>query len=254
MMLRLIAMLVLLPTLLWASDEEVVLGLSQDRVAITARFDGSDILIFGAVKRESAIPDTPLDVIIAIAGPVSTVTVRRKDRKYGIWVNAAAVNVGWVPSFYAVATSGPFDQVLLASEDQNRNISIERSVQAIVTPGMKENASDFTEALLRIQRDAGVYQMLEGAVDVDQQTLFRTSIALPSNLTEGDYKTRIFLAREGKVISSFETTIEVQKVGLERFLFNLAQDQATLYGLLSLALAVIAGWGASAIFQLIRQG
>ena len=36
--------------------EEVVLGLSQDRVAITANFDGSEILIFGAVKREAPIP------------------------------------------------------------------------------------------------------------------------------------------------------------------------------------------------------
>lgn len=253
-MFRLLAFLLLLPTLLWASDEEVVLGLSQDRVAITARFDGSDILVFGAVKRESAIPETPLDVVIAIAGPVSTVTVRRKDRKYGIWVNAASVNVGWVPSFYAVATSGPFDSVLLAEEDQRHNISIERSIHAIVTPGMREKASDFTDALLRVRREEGVYQMLEGAVDVDQQTLFRTSIALPSNLTEGDYKTRIFLAREGRVISSLETNIAVQKVGLERFLFNLAQNQPTLYGLLSLALAVIAGWGASAVFQLLRQG
>lgn len=254
MMMRLLAIFLLLPTLLWATEEEVVLGLSQDRVAITARFDGSDILIFGAVKRETAIPETPLDVIIAIAGPVSTVTVRKKERKYGIWVNASSVDVGWVPSFYAVATSAPFDTVLTPEEDQRYNISVERSIHAIVTPGMSENAGDFTKALLRVQRDNGVYQKLEGAVLVDQQTLFRSSIALPSNLTEGDYSTRIFLAREGKVISSFETTIAVQKVGLERFLFNLAQDQATIYGLLSLALAVIAGWGASAIFQLIRQG
>ena len=254
MMLRLLSVLLLLPTLLWASDEKVVLGLSQDRVAITARFDGSDILVFGAVKRETAIPETPLDVIIAIAGPVSTVTVRRKEHKYGIWVNAASVKVGWVPSFYAVATSRPFTEALRPEEDQRHNISIERSIHAIITPGMQENASDFTDALLRIQRDNGVYQMLEGAVGVDQQTLFRTSITLPSNLTEGDYTTRIFLAREGKVISTFETTIAVQKVGLERFLFNLAQEKATIYGLLSLALAVIAGWGASAIFQLIRQG
>jgi len=251
---RLLAFLLLVPSLLWAAEEEVVLGLSQDRVAITARFDGSDILIFGAVKRETAIPDTPLNVIITIAGPVSTVTVRRKEQKYGIWVNASSVSVGWAPSFYAVATSAPFDEVLSVDEDLQHNISIERSIRAIIRPGMTENASEFTDALLRIRREEGVYQQLEGAVTVDQQTLFRSSIALPSNLTEGDYLTRIFLTREGKVVSSFETHIAVQKVGLERFLFNLAQNQATLYGLLSLAIAVIAGWGASVVFQLFRQG
>lgn len=253
MILRVLAFLLLLPSALSAAGEEVVLGLSKDRVAITARFDGSDILVFGAVKRETAIPETPLDVIIAIAGPSEPVTVRRKDRKAGIWINAASVTIGSAPTFYAVATSRPFNTVLEPSEDQRFGVSIERSIRAIVTPGMTENAGDFTKALLRIRRDDGVYQMLEGDVEVDQQTLFRASIALPSNLTEGDYRTRIFLTREGKVVSTFETKIAVQKVGLERFLFNLAQDQAAIYGLLSLALAVFAGWGASAIFQLIRQ-
>ena len=43
--------------------EEVVLGLSRDRVAITATFEGSDILIFGAVKREAPISEVPLGVV-----------------------------------------------------------------------------------------------------------------------------------------------------------------------------------------------
>jgi hypothetical protein len=50
------------------------------------------------------------------------------------------------------------------------------------------------------------------------------------------------------------TIIDVRKVGLERFLFNLAQDQAPIYGLLSIVIAVFCGWGASALFRLIRDG
>ncbi|THD76312.1 hypothetical protein E7681_00275 [Thalassobius vesicularis] len=253
-MIRLLVLLALLfARPLWA-EEAVVLGLSRDEVAITARFDGSDILIFGAVKRETAIPTDPLDVIIAIAGPSSPVTLRRKDRVAGIWVNAASVQIGSAPSFYAVASSRPLTQVLSEDEDRRYGISVERSINAIVTPGMTVNANEFTQALLRIRKEEGVYQQLEGAVRVDQQTLFHSSIALPANLTEGTYRTRIFLAREGKVIARLQTKIDVRKVGLERFLYNLAQEQATLYGLLSLVIAVIAGWGASALFRLIRLG
>ncbi|MBA86298.1 TIGR02186 family protein [Thalassobius sp. S69A] len=251
-MIRVLAALFLLLPLAATAAEEVVLGLSQDKVAITARFDGSEILVFGAVKRETPIPDAPLDVIIAIAGPSGPATLRRKDRKFGIWVNAASVQIASAPSFYAVATTRPFEQVLHPFEDLRYGVSLERHIRAVITPGMKENAHDFTEALLRIRRAEGVYQMQEGAVTIDQQTLFRTSIALPSNLTEGAYRTRIYLTRKGQVVSSFETEIDVRKVGLERFLFNLAQEQAALYGLLSLALAVFAGWLASAIFRLIR--
>ena len=73
--------------------EEVVLGLSSDKVAITATFEGSELLVFGAVKREAPIADEPLDVIVAIAGPSETLTVRRKEKRYGIWVNIEAAEL-----------------------------------------------------------------------------------------------------------------------------------------------------------------
>ena len=76
---------------------------------------------------------------------------------------------------------------------------------------------------------------------------------MPANLTEGEYRTRIFLTREGKVLNQFETSIDVHKVGLERFLFKLSRENPLLYGLLSIAIAILAGWLASAFFQVIRS-
>jgi len=110
------------------------------------------------------------------------------------------------------------------------------------------------EAVIRIRRNNNAYQMLEGAVSLDEQTLFRTSINLPSNLTEGAYTTRIFLTRAGRVVSEYDTVIDVRKVGLERWLFTLSREQPMLYGLMSLAIAIAAGWGASAAFQVLRRG
>jgi hypothetical protein len=39
-------------------------------------------------------------------------------------------------------------------------------------------------------------------VDLAEATLFRTSVALPANLTEGNYTVRFFLTRDGAVIDS----------------------------------------------------
>ena len=39
-----------------AAPEAIVAGLSQNRVSITADFDGSEILIYGAVKRDAPAP------------------------------------------------------------------------------------------------------------------------------------------------------------------------------------------------------
>lgn len=93
----------------------------------------------------------------------------------------------------------------------------------------------------------------EGSVALDEQTLFRTSLRLPSNLTEGAYATRIFLTREGAVLDYYETTIDVRKVGLERWLFSMSRQQPLIYGIMSLVIAVAAGWAASAIFTLLRR-
>ncbi len=252
-MLRALALLFALALPAYAA-EEVVLGLSQNKVSITTNFDGSEILIFGAVKRESAIPkDDPLGVIVAIQGPSLPLTVRRKEKRFGIWINVDSVEVDAAPSFYAVATSGPMDDLLSATEDLRYKISIPKAIRSVGAPMTVADSQSFTEAVIRIRKANDLFQLLEGAVELNEETLFKTSIAMPANLTEGDYSTRIFLTRSGKVISEYETVIDVRKVGLERWLYTLSRQQPLVYGLLSLAIAIIAGWGASAIFSGLRR-
>ena len=234
-----------------AAAEEVVAGLSQSRISISTNFDGSEILIFGAVKRETDIPDgQPLGVIITVEGPSEPVAVRRKEKRYGIWINTDVLEVDQAPSYYAVATTGPWSEMIKNIEDLRYSVSILRAIRSIDVSVSRPQA--FTDALIRIRAREGLYQTNIGAVEIDQQTLFRTSVRLPANLTEGDYRARFFLTRGGEVIDSHETAITVQKVGLERFLFRLAHDRPLIYGLMSLAIAIFAGWAASAIFRLIR--
>ena len=237
-----------------AAKEEVVLGLSKNEVSITTNFDGSEILVFGAVKREQPIPDGPaLQVIVTVAGPSAPVVVRRKEKRFGIWVNTDSVEVDRAPSFYAVVTSGPFDKVLSAVEDQRHKISVPQAIRSVGAPQHITDAAAFTDALIRVRGNSDLYQLDEGGVTVEEQTLFRTSVDLPSALTEGGYLTRIFLTRNGKVVSVYETIIDVRKVGMERWLFTMSREQSLLYGLMSLAIAIAAGWGASAIFGLLRR-
>jgi uncharacterized protein (TIGR02186 family) len=158
------------------------------------------------------------------------------------------------PSFYAVATTGPLGAVLSDTEDLRHRVSIPRAIRSVGAASMARDAERFTEALIRIRRDQGAYFVREGAVALDQQTLFRGAVQLPANLTEGEYVTRIFLTREGRVVSQFETTINVHKVGLERWLYTLSRQQPLVYGLMSLAIAIAAGWLASAAFQVMRRG
>ena len=236
-----------------AAAEEVVLGLSQDQVSISTSFDGSEILIFGAVKRETPIPEgPPLEVVVTVEGPDRPVTVRRKERRFGIWVNVESVEVDSAPSFYAVATSGPWEEVISHTEDLRHAISVPRAIRSVGAPSGVVDSQAFTDAVIRIRRDRGLYIRKEGAVDLRESTLFDTAIALPADLTEGMYTARVFLTRDRSVVATYDAVIPVRKVGLERWLFVMSRQQPLLYGLMSLAIAIAAGWGASAVFRLLK--
>ena len=236
------------------AQESVVLGLSRSEVQITTNFEGSEILIFGAIRREAPPPEAPpLQVIITVEGPSEPLTVYRKARVLGIWANTDAVQVDAAPSFYAVATSAPFHQAISDTEDLRHGVSIPKAIRSVGAPMTVADSQSFTDALIRIRKANGLYQRRENSVDVTEQTLFRTTVQLPANLTEGDYRTRIFATRGGAVVAMGETTIEVSKVGLERWLFNLSRQQPLLYGLMSLAIAIAAGWGASAAFRFLKS-
>jgi uncharacterized protein (TIGR02186 family) len=252
-MMRVLGALLLL-SLPAMAEETIVAGMSQNRVSITADFDGSEILIYGAVKRETPAPVDrgPLEVIVTVEGPSTPVTVRRKARVAGIWVNTDSVLVDSAPSFYAVATTGPFGPILSDTDNLRYGITIDRVIRAVGITAEADRSEEFLEALIRVRTDEGRYRVLQGRVELTEETLFRTDVVLPANLTEGEYKVRLFLLRDRRVIASQERVIGVRKEGLERFIFNLAQEQPLLYGLISLAMAALAGWGASAAFRFVR--
>ncbi len=234
--------------------ESVVAGLSSNRVAITTSFDGSEITIYGAIKRQTPIPsDSRLEIAVAIEGPPRSVTIRRKSRKFGIWVNTESVVVGSAPSFYAVATTGPMSVILDPEEDSRHRISVPTVMRSFARPVAVTDPVEFTGAMMAIRIADGTYKVNVGGVKLEENTLFRADFRLPANLVEGAYRTRIFLLRDGRVIDSYTTPIEVRKVGLERWLYRLAFDRPFLYGVMSLLIAAVAGWGANVAFRAIQR-
>ncbi len=253
-------------------SESIVSGLSQNRVSITASFDGDEILVYGAVKRDGPAPDARLDVIVTAEGPSGPVTIRRKARVAGIWVNRDSVNVSSAPSFYAVATTGRLDDILRPEENRRHAISIDQLVHLEAADAALENwvarggdpdsvplfpillsEGEFIRSMIRVWTNEGRYRLLENRVQLTEQTLFRADLTLPSNLTEGVYRVRMFLLRDGFVVATHERWIRVRKEGLERMIFNLSREQPLLYGLLALFFAAFAGWGASAAFRLMSR-
>ncbi|MGV8950431.1 MAG: TIGR02186 family protein [Cypionkella sp.] len=237
-----------------SAQESIVTGLSQNRVQITTNYDGSDILIYGAVKRDTPAPTgARLEVIVTVEGPSQPLVLRRKEKVGGIWINRSSVKIDSAPSFYAVTTTGPLAEILSNTEDLRYRISLQQVIRAVGISEEAVNAPDFVEALQRIRLDDNRYRMAIGRVQLLEETLFRADVDLPSNLSDGSYKVRLFILRGGKVIDHQDRFIAVRKAGIERDLYNLAHEQPFIYGLISLLMAAFAGWAASAGFRYLRS-
>jgi uncharacterized protein (TIGR02186 family) len=237
------------------AQETVVTGISTENIALTADFSGSEVLIFGAIRRDAPIPvdAAPLDIVITLSGPPQNVIVRRKDRRFGIWVNTDGVRVRETPSYYAVATTRRLDAMLSQTELLRYGIGLDQAVRRVGAHPTQRDTSEFTEALVRLRMRAGLFERLEDGVGLAEQTLFQTRFRLPTNLVEGVYAAKYFLVRDRMVISTGETAITVEKAGIERWLFNLAQEKPLRYGVLSVALALVAGWLAAAAFRIAKS-
>jgi uncharacterized protein (TIGR02186 family) len=238
-----------------AAQESVVTGLSADEIALTATFEGSELFLFGAIRREGPVSEEagPLDIIITLKGPPRDVMVRKKERRFGVWVNSDGVEVRQAPSFYAVATTGPIDQILSQTAQLRYGIGMDQAVRRVGGHATLEDTAPFTEALIRLKEGNGSYLQADGAVKVAEETLFQTRIEMPANLVEGDYAAEFFLVRDFGVVYNGETLIRVEKTGIERWLYNLSVAEPLVYGVGSVLLALAAGWLAATAFHLGRR-
>jgi hypothetical protein len=72
---------------------------------------------------------------------------------------------------------------------------------------------------------------------------------LPANVTVGPFETRVYLFREEKLLSQYSVRLNLEREGLERHLHGFAFGYPTLYGLMTVAIAVAAGLIASTVFR-----
>ena len=222
--------------------EGLVADLTSHLIAITTGFTGASVVLFGAT-------DGPGDVIVAVRGPEREMTVRRKSRVAGIWVNTQQVTFANLPSFYAVAASRPMTDILSPAAAGFYRLGIANLKLAASTPAPSVVVDAFRSALERTQQEAGLFVERTGKVDFLGERLFRTTITFPSNVPTGTYLVEIFLVRDKDIVSGQTTPLVVSKVGVDAAVFEFSTRQPGFYGAIAVLTAVVAGWLASLPFR-----
>jgi uncharacterized protein (TIGR02186 family) len=246
-LLLLLSLLIALPpfTRPGRADENLISGVSQDLIQITSNYTGSDVVVFGDVEGQQQ--PAGRDIIVVVRGPDTTLTVRRKDRVAGIWINHDAANLSGMPAYYYLATTRPLAQIAPAAALARYGIGV-ASLQPVMVHA-HHDVEPFRQAALRLMQDQGLYRETPGGVEFLSETLFRAHVPVPAGVTRGAYQVEVFLARGGEIESAQSTPLFIDQTGLERRLFNWAHDQPFGYGLAAVVMALMMGWISSVLFR-----
>jgi uncharacterized protein (TIGR02186 family) len=222
--------------------------LSSHLVAIDSNFTGTSLLMFGAVEVDGP---GKRDVVVVLRGPERPVTVRRKDRVAGIWVNAASVEYPAVPGYFSVASSRPLEQVASPTTLGRYQLDIPylRIEPAPGTEPDPDRDLRFREALIRLKTKEGLYGTAAARVTFSGPNLFRAEFPVPSNVPLGNYKAEAYLFRDGALVAAQSSPLFVDKSGIERRLFTLSRRRPAIYASAAIVLAVAAGWFAAYVFR-----
>ena len=227
-----------------AQANSLAADLSAHLIAITTAFVGTNVVVFGTIDGEG-------DIAVTVQGPRQDQMVRRKSQVAGIWINRERLGFAEVPGYYAVASSAPLDTIAAPDVIARHELGAEHlKLKPIDATGLEiSEIAAFQDALVRNKQRQHLYTVEPEPVNFIGPRLFRTTLHFPANVPPGIYKVQVFELQDQQVIGAQRSTLVISKIGVEADIYDFAQQQAALYGLLAIALSVTLGWLAGVIFR-----
>ena len=240
-----LAALLMAPNSASASDNKMTAEISTDLVQINTGFDGVNLLLFGTTNGTN-------NIIIVIKGPLETNIIRKKTRFASIWVNTEKVIIENVPTFYAIASTRPLNQITTQSILKKYGIGANNFLTNILKQANAKTmdiSDEYKNALVRLKNKLGLYIDNPIKIKLIEEQLFRANIKFPANVGTGKYTAQIYYFKDGLLLDVINKPILVEKIGIGADVFRLAHSHSALYGIIAILIAVASGWIAAAIFR-----
>lgn len=235
-----------------ARDPILVPEVSQHEVEVRQGFVGTQLLLYGAIlEPDGRRAGRDYDIVVVLKGPTEPIRLREKRNIFGIWVNADSTAFRSAPSFFAVASSRPIDQIVDRRTAAIYELGLDYLQLSPIGSIDPDEQAHFTQGLVELRKREGLYKEDPKGVTISEQVLYQAHIALPSNVQTGRYTAETFAITRGRVIASASAEVAVDKRGFERLVADYSQDASFFYGLAAVALSLAMGWLAHRIFAFI---
>lgn len=249
---RALGLALLAPLLLGTAKPVLVPDVSRRDIRIAYSFTGAELLLFGAILYPGGrVPDgdTPAEVVVVVKGPAQSILMREKEKVAGIWVNADSTRYRSAPSFYAIASSRPIDQLVDGRTRAIYELGLDSLQLSPASGATVAEQAQFARGLVDLKRRSGLYYEAPGAVEITDGVLYRAAIDIPARVPVGRFTAETFLIRDGRVLAAAVREIDIRKAGFERFVEQAAENASLLYGITAVAMSVLLGWAAGTLWR-----
>lgn len=217
------------------SKKIIIADISDNKINIDVGFKGAKLLFFGVIDDEG-------DIVVSVTGPRKSVSVRKKEKKMGFWLNTESQKFYDVPTYYYVSATKSLkalnaEKALQINQVGIRNIRFEGAEE-------KENdeRNNWVEGIINNMIKSERYIPEEGTIKISDKRLFKTELNFSSELIDGEYLVDTLLLKDGNVIAARRSFINVSKSGYGEKIYKMAMENSLSYGLVAVLFALIFGF------------
>lgn len=242
--------LILILFLLFADKAfaELTVDANHRHIKIDFFYHGSTVTISGQSEKGT-------DLIIKVSSPEGHQGFKKKGKAAGfLWMNMGELNFEHAPNLYFLHSTKRLEEILSPEEADANTIGYSALGNHIkITPVSDENEkTKWFEEFVKFKESSGLYANSSGNISLTQKNSgqdFSIKLDWPYKAPHGDYIVTVYAARNGRIIEQAETKVFVEQAGLVKALADMARDNGALYGLISIAIALGAGFGVGLVFR-----
>ena len=144
-----------------ARAERLIAAVSNHRVTVTPSYSGEELVLFGSIEKDSSTPAgrSSYDLVVTVSGPRADMVARRKERRFGIWINNDYRQFLQVPSYLALFANRPFGDIASAEVERRQQLGLNNVLLTQrVGPDYADVVPDdaFRKAFVRLQTQRGL--------------------------------------------------------------------------------------------------
>lgn len=214
-------------------------SVEPSRVPAGSFYTGATLHVRGSIGEHS-------QVAIRVTGALEHHPFNRRGKIGGIiWGGVEHVTYRNAPSLYQLYTSAALAALAKRPLRDQLQLGYPAVAARIEVEGTRIDKQEMIAYFVALKESEGLYRLAPGAVHLADaehgRRAFDLAVPLPSTTPPGEIQVAVFELANGAVVAEDAERVELARVGMPNYLFRLAHERGTLFGLLAVVVLLATG-------------